>query len=148
MDTINVLVSGNDLTTEEFNVVLTALRTYYEMLNDTPQGDRDRRRPGENPQTIGGKLIMTNQSAREEALKRKYPVGTKGKLSPTKAQPLTHLLSAGWEPHFVLTVERAYVSTSSIDCLVLRWGQGRYDWAKVMTEGFEAIAHKEIHPSR
>jgi len=40
MDTINVLVSGNDLTAEEFNVVLTALRTHYEMLNETPQGDR------------------------------------------------------------------------------------------------------------
>jgi len=83
---------------------------------------------------------MTNQSARKKALQLKYPVGTKGKLSPIDAQTLTHLISKGWEPSFVVTVEA--VSLAGIDnvgFLVVRWGQGQFDWSGVRAEGFKAI---------
>ncbi len=84
---------------------------------------------------------MTNQSAREEALKRKYPVGTKGRLRPIDVQTLTHLISRGWEPSFEVTVESAYIAgVDKVDCLVVRWGQGQADWSGVMAEGFQAIA--------
>jgi len=84
---------------------------------------------------------MTDQSVREEALKRKYPVGTKGRLRPIDVQTLTHIISRGWEPSFVVTVESAYIAgCDSVDCLVVRWGQGQADWSGVMAEGFQAIA--------
>ena len=84
---------------------------------------------------------MTNQFTQEQALQLKYPVGTKGKLSPIDAQTLTHLISRGWEPSFVVTVESAYiVGHDNISCLIVRWGQGQSDWSGVMAEGFKPIA--------
>jgi len=82
---------------------------------------------------------MTNEFMRERALQRKYPIGTKGRLSPKDDQTLTHLLIRGWEPSFVVTVELAYISAESVDCLHLRWGVGQDDWAGVLSEGFEPI---------
>jgi len=84
---------------------------------------------------------MNNQSAREQALQLKYPVGTRGKLRPIDVQTLTHLISKGWEPSFEATVESAYIAgTDNIDFLVVRWGQGQSDWSGVMAEGFQAIS--------
>jgi len=86
-------------------------------------------------------VAMIDKSVIEEALKLKYPIGTKGKLSPIDPQTLTHLISRGWKPSFVATVEAAYVTgCDNISFLVVRWGQGQDDWSVVMTEGFEAIA--------
>jgi len=85
-------------------------------------------------------FAMTNQPSREELLRLKYPVGTKGKLNPKEGEFLTHLLSRGWKDYFLVTVELAYISTRDLDCLVLRWGQGHDDWAGVAAEELEVIA--------
>jgi len=84
---------------------------------------------------------MTNQFTQEQTLQLRYPVGTKGKLNPIDAQTLTHLISRGWEPSFVVTVESVYLAGhDNLGCLVVRWGQGQSDWSGVMAEGFKAIA--------
>ena len=84
---------------------------------------------------------MTNEFTQEQTLQMRYPVGTKGYLRPMDAQSLTHLLSRGWEPRFVATVEAAYIAgPDGLDFLIVRWGQGQSDWSGVMAEGFEAIA--------
>jgi len=85
-------------------------------------------------------FAMTNQPSREELLRLKYPVGTKGKLNPKDAQTIIHLTSRGWQASFAVTVECIYIDHGNANCLVLRWGHGEDDWAVVTAEEFEAIA--------
>ena len=84
---------------------------------------------------------MMDQFEQERVLQSRYPAGSMGKFSPKDTQTLTHLLSRGWEPQFTVTVRYSYVSAQGVDCLFLRWGLGKSDWAGVSADGFEAITN-------
>jgi len=66
-----------------------------------------------------------NRKLREEQLKLKYPVGTKGRIGLGRAYTSLPLLQMGWLPEMIAVVESAYVSMSGdYECLKVRWGEG------------------------
>jgi len=97
-------------------------------------------RKGYRLEPTDGAIAMTGQFMREQALQRKYPPLTHGKIITKDAQTLAYLISRGWEPNDIVTVESAYITGPEDDeCLIVRWGVGQADWSGVLAEGFEAI---------
>ena len=81
---------------------------------------------------------------REEALQRKYPGLTNGKIITKDAQTLAYLTSRGWEPNAVVVVENACIhEAEDAEIVLVRWGFGANDSAAVLAEDFEAIARSK-----
>jgi len=81
---------------------------------------------------------MTDQSVREEVLRLKYPVGTKGKIRPSDYRA-DFLRTKGWTPETVVSVESAYVSGAGNECLVVGWGRGINRSSMIKVKEFKSL---------